>query len=402
VRIGIRLAYFFTANEMRRIFINCHVPKTAGTSLIDGFYQIFGQENCLIQTDIHDAKFPDAIRRAAGEKTFFSGHVTLPELIAVKRDLQAQGIDAQIVSSIREPIRHLLSVFLHTQRFGELRREENPASLAEYLANPQGFPTFDMSVSNSVVKYYSSDLERFRSEESFSAALENTNEIDFLFDAANLVQGFNALAERYEIERQPDIARLNENVRNDSRVMLESYKLLPEIANLNRFDCKLYGALALRYADATARNVATLKLVKPDEGMSLSEAMRRSPYTIWANSEVLVQFMANDMQIHPPARGDSGLLAPGVFTASGYLKIASGITLDERAASDVLLNLEITCGGRRTHLDKVIRPGDDTSIALEMTGVTGPCDLRMSTCLVGERPDFAILKLINPRFVLEA
>jgi hypothetical protein len=392
------------ASEMRRVFINCHVPKTAGTSLIDGFYQLFGQDNCLIQADIRDAAFPTSILQHAGEKSFFSGHVTLPKLIAVKQELAKRDIDAQIVSSIREPVSHFLSVFLHSQRFGGLDGRQGSVSLEEYLKAPGDFPGLDFMVSNSVTKYYSGDLADFRSGASSAVAAENVKAVDFLFIAEKLDQSFDMFCERYGLLRRPNIERLNENNRNSSKYLLQNYRLLPAIAATNQFDCEMYSILAQRWADdAAAKEFSQIKVKSADAGMSLAEGMRRADYAISAQTEELVQFVANDMLLHPPGNGMSEISAPAVFDANGYLRITTGVTLDARSLSKVMVSLEVFCGDKYACHTVMVEPGENSSMTFDMTAVFGRCDVRMSSYLSAgsERPDFAILKLINPRFILQ-
>jgi hypothetical protein len=390
-------------NELRRVFINCHVPKTAGTTLIDGFYQLFGRENCLIQSDIADSEFPTTILNTVDEKVFFSGHISLKRLLETKGLLAKRDIDVQIISSIREAITHFLSVFLHSQRFGNLSEADRTVPLGEFLMDRGRFAALDSLVSNSVTKYYSGDQKDFTGEASFAAAKQDAKEINFLFNADKLEQSFEMFAERYELLGRPKIARLNENVRNNSRWLLENYHLLPAVAEANKFDCALYGELAQRWAEAATRDYSSLKAYSEDEGKSLGEGLRRADYKIQAENESLVQFIGNDMMIHPPARGMSEISAPAVFEANGYLKIASGVSLSRQSLSGVMVCFEIFCGESYTCHTKMMHPGEEASISFEMTNVFGPCDVRLSSYLKAgsESPNYAILKLLNPRFILE-
>jgi hypothetical protein len=96
------------------VFLMCHVPKSAGTSVCDIFSQIYGAQNCRIQTEPEDRTFLENFQEDVEKGVrFFSGHVPMPELIHLRRAYPR--IPIEIVLTLRHPVSHFYALFLHNK-----------------------------------------------------------------------------------------------------------------------------------------------------------------------------------------------------------------------------------------------------------------------------------------------
>src|SRR5262249_49881403 len=103
------------------IYVMCHVPKTAGTSVSDIFVQFFGAERCKIFGAVEHKKidsgytelnenFENDVKNGV---RLFSGHIPIGILVDLKRKHSA--IPVQIVLTVRRPIAHFYSAFVHSK-----------------------------------------------------------------------------------------------------------------------------------------------------------------------------------------------------------------------------------------------------------------------------------------------
>lgn len=382
---------------MHTLFVNCHIPKTAGTSLISAFQGLFGEDRCLVQLDPSEPDFLAKIVEHASQIDFASGHITIPEVRPILDVLSARGIDVKLVTSIRDPIRLFVSAFFHTRRFFDVSEKERDASLPEFLYEPTAYPTLKLFSTDSACKYLSGDIERYSGARSLATALTNLASVDFVFDADDLQSSFDGFREKFGFTKVIKIQRLNENsVKGGIR---DYYDLLPAIADLNKFDCKLFQFASSRLVKGQAA-----KYSDDDGGIYVSEAIRRVRHEVVAQQTDFFEFRNNDLLLHLPKSGKTELSSiEPIFSTNGYLKFATEIDLDQRAVSEAAVEISILSDvfGSISAVKNVI-PGKTCWLTLETNEIYGPCRIALSSRIEqGTSNDFGMLWLVAPRVFLK-
>lgn len=90
--------------------VHMHIPKTAGTSVNEAFYKIYGKDG------ICPARYePEFVDQNISDYSFFTGHIGF--------DL-ASALDANIVTVLRDPVDRFISVYYYWRQLHEGGRME--------------------------------------------------------------------------------------------------------------------------------------------------------------------------------------------------------------------------------------------------------------------------------------
>jgi hypothetical protein len=362
-----------------KIFLLCHVPKTAGTSLIDALKNMFEADNCHIQTSPGDISFIDKFEeKVSNGARLFSGHAALPFFINVKNTYKDQ--DISIITSVRNPIDHFFSLFLHNKHFMNNNTWQD-IGLRKILRNNGENNIPHEQTFNMMTRYFSGKLSGKLDSTAYKQAIINMKHLDFVFLSEELERSLHLFSVMYDVARyEPTSNILNSNSHRREKFQNNNVDLVPEISANTVFDYHLYSYMQ-KLRISGARKFPTLSLSARKVDFSyVAEAIRRSKHDIFAEKNYF-SFENNDLLLHPPKIGKTFIKTYDINNSEVVEKATCTLSLSEKAHNSVVFEIVIENGKNLKSIVEILNPGENKNITIRLDDLQGNLNMILETKL---------------------
>ena len=377
-----------------RRFVFCHVPRSAGTTIAATFSNLFGRDASVTQTDPRDRKFLRFLINNSTDPIFASGHISLPQALRIKK----KCADLAVVSSLRDPVDHALSLYLHNKYFIDPRicsDRRNTIELDDLVLNYDPNKLFDANVFNVFTRVFSGRARGELSESDLDYATKNARDTDFFFNADSLKEDFNTFCAKFDLP-EPVIPFLNTNPFHDRSAINEN--TLQMIEDLQRFDIRLFQRLREQGACVGSRSSAP----RPSKPFVLAEAIRRSKYVAYAPNGFF-RFEQNSIVLHPTKDFKSTLVC-SIDVPMGPARLLDGrLRLPSESRGSVKFRIVLESGFWSNIFERTVGAGQDVSISISVPATEDKIRITLETEIwpAGSSCDYASAMFSDLSFVDE-
>lgn len=368
--------------------IFCHVPKTAGSSITrllrDNWpgphaLDVFEQDDC-------GADLSHAMRDSA----MLAGHLSHANVL---RAMDDGGIDAFKLTSLRNPIDHVLSTYYHIQAYagdalsgdGRVRALKDAASgmsLLEWMAGRardlDGFETmFDNPQVRMILDKRTGPLTIADAQE----AIAIMGRFDGVILFERLRESVFAVMAALGLDPGSSLPRLMTNPSKERSVMTLSRTEMQAMMALTRYDALLYDVISTSWC----AKLGTMSIAMPKAQPTAAPEVLLSDVLRTSNAQKIeggvvgetIQMRGDSLFLHPP-HGDAGALRilSADFPASGQNSFSTELSLEHESAPMVEVSMTIRDG------DKVVcafttgvTPAARVPITLRFAPIMGRCSV---------------------------
>ncbi|WCT78127.1 sulfotransferase family 2 domain-containing protein [Novosphingobium humi] len=387
----------------------CHVPKTAGSSITRLLRDNWPGPHAL---DVYEEEGGQTdLAAALRDCAMLAGHLSQTSVLEAMR---RAGVDGFKLTSLRNPVDHVLSQYYHIQAYagaalaGDLRMQalKDAAvgmSLLEWMTGrARGLDGFDVLFDNPQIRMILNKKEGPVTLADARAAIAVMRRFDGVILFERLGESVAAVMGMLGLQGGGRLPRLMTNPAKGQSVVTLTRPELQAAMALTRYDAVLYDVIGAEWCARMAAMEGAAGPVAPVEQAApvlLADVLRTSNAQRIEGGTVgdMIQMHEDSLFLHPPHGREGALrIASADFLAQGQERFSSELTMEHPAAPDVELSMTIREGERivagfTTRVSRVI----SVPVELRFAPIMGRCfvDLELRSLGPGGSNDYAGLMM---------
>ncbi|MBB3955086.1 sulfotransferase family 2 domain-containing protein [Novosphingobium sediminicola] len=387
----------------------CHVPKTAGSSVTRLLRDNWPGPHALDVYEQEDGQsdLAGAIRDCA----MLAGHLSHASVLGA---MQRAGLEAYKLTSLRNPVDHVLSQYYHIQAFAgaalagdqrmqALKDAAAGMSLLEWMSGrARGLDGFDVLFDNPQIRMILNKKEGPVTLADAQEAIAVMGRFDGVILFERLGESVAAVMGALGLSGGVGLPRLMTNPAKGQSVLTLSRPELQAMMALTRYDAVLYDVISAHWCARMAAMEGMAAPVAPVESAApvlLADVLRTSNAQRIEGGTVgdTIKMREDGLLLHPPHGREGALrISSADFLAQGQAGFSAELALEHAAAPDVELSMTIR-EGERVVAGFTTRVSSKAAvpIALHFAPIMGRCfvDLELRSLGSGGSNDYAGLMM---------
>ncbi|WDF71921.1 sulfotransferase family 2 domain-containing protein [Novosphingobium sp. KACC 22771] len=388
----------------------CHVPKTAGSSITRLLRDNWPGPHALDVYEEEDGQTDLAV--TLRDCAMLAGHLSQTSVLGAMR---RAGVEAFKLTSLRNPVDHVLSQYYHIQayagaalagdaRMQALKDAAGGMSLLEWMSGrARGLDGFEVLFDNPQIRMILNKKEGPVTLADARAAIGVMREFDGVILFERLGESVAAVLGMLGMEGGGAIPRLMTNPAKGQSVVTMTRPELQAAMALTRYDAVLYDVIGAewgtRMAAMSAAGAAPVAPIEQAAPVLLADVLRTSNAQRIEGGTVgdTIKMQGDGLLLHPPHGREGALrIASADFRAQGQAGFSTELMLEHPAAPDVELAMTIREGERIVagFTTRVSRAAS-VPVALRFAPIIGRCfvDLELRSLGAGGCNDYAGLMM---------
>lgn len=334
----------------------CHVPKTAGSSITRLLRDVMPGPHSVESTMTANPSNDIEVALKSG-CTLISGHFNHAHVVA---SMHRAGVpDVRLVTTLRNPVDHLLSQFYHLVSRESLNmaydtglaalksRAENSTLLEFFSCMGDDVGAFEPLFDNPQVRIILDKMSGPITITDTQEAIALLKKFDFIIFFEKLNESIAALCRHLGVTSDIALPQLMTNpLKATGMATLRRSELLTLMKH-SRFDAVLYDVLLMKWREQVEqifRSSVNREHVARQPPVVLADVIRASNSTEFENGELgnTIILRETSLFLHPP-HGDQGALRinSADFFASGHCYFTADLLLEHPAAPPVAIDITI-------------------------------------------------------------